>query len=89
MALQVVQTPDIAGGNIGGIGLTAFRVLANRREEATEIAKDRLGNYQSFNRRGDQLKLLLGVGASRVQKDSIFMLEPDFCSVSKLHANKG
>ena len=50
MALQVVQTPDIAGGNIGGIWITAFRVKAKTREGATEIAEDRLGNHRSYNR---------------------------------------
>ena len=45
MVLQVVQTPDIAGGNIGGIQLAAFRVKANTIEGAREIAKDMLGNY--------------------------------------------
>ena len=50
MALQVVQTPDLDGGKIGGIRLTAFRVKAKTREGATEIAEDRLGNHRSYNR---------------------------------------
>ena len=43
--MQVVQTPDIAGGNVGGIRLNAFRVKADMTEGVTEIAQDRLGNH--------------------------------------------
>ena len=45
MALQVVQTPDIASGDVGGIRLNAFRVKANITGGVTEIAQDRLGNH--------------------------------------------
>ena len=45
MALQVVQTPDIAGGNVRGIRRNAFRVKANITGGAKEIAQDRLGSH--------------------------------------------
>ena len=54
MGLQVVQTPDIAGGNIGGNTAHHFRVKANTTEGAKEIALDRLGPTEVMV--SDQLK---------------------------------